>query len=170
MLRVKVVRTKESIQEYAQAWKRIEDTVRILPDQVTKPIMALMQEAVKDIFAQEGIPGVHKWRGLHITTVRRRKQQGFGGWHPILVRTGALFESLYEGITTVGRGANRSIILTSKDWRFPILHAGMASVNIPSRPMLPVGSYLRKLILVTEREILLPAIDELMGVTRYVRR
>lgn len=170
MFELKVVRTKESIQEYAQAWSRIEDTVRNLPGQVTEPIVALMQEAVQDIFAQEGVPGVHKWRGLHITTVRRRKQQGFGGWHPILVRTGSLFESLYEGITTVRRGANCTITLTSRDWRFPILHAGMASVNIPSRPMLPIGSYAGKLLLVTEQEILMPAIDELMGVRRYVRR
>lgn len=167
MLKIRIAQTRESVRDCERAWDRLEGAIRVLPERVAEPLVALMQEAIKDIFTQEGIP---KWKGLALPTVRRRKSLGYGGWHPILVRTGSLFESLYEGVTSERRGADLTIILTSADWRFPILHAGAAQVNIPSRPMLPAGPYAGRLLLVAEREIIFPAIGELVGVERFVRR
>ena len=69
-------------------------------DQVTdlRPVWkagdSVWKREIGRVFQNEGNPDGEKWVGLSKTTAKERKKKGFGAYHPILVRTGRLRDSV----------------------------------------------------------------------------
>jgi phage gpG-like protein len=72
------------------AAKRLENFAREIPAQVAKQLAPMLDERVRDMFANETDPYGNKWAPLKASTLRRKK-----GNSVILYRTGALGQGSY---------------------------------------------------------------------------
>ena len=108
------------------------------PDQAEKVADAIRAQYAR-AFAGEGpIQGV-AWSQLAPSTVRDRISKGFGGAHPILVRTGS-YRASFTQQGAAGHiddfretGGGWSITVGSRDFRAKFLNPGTA--RMPSRPV-----------------------------------
>lgn len=76
-----------------------------------------------------------EWAPLADWTVNERRAQGFGGEHPILIRTGSYLASFQIDESGYGEGA---VAISSDDPRFQTLNAGGTTETgktVPARPV-----------------------------------
>lgn len=93
---------------------------------------------IPDIFKSEG-PG---WRQLAMRTQAERVAQGYNPTHPILRRTGDLFNELTnkahpKHVEEIVVGPFSRITIGGSSQKFVNNQLGRADLNLPSRPMLP---------------------------------
>lgn len=85
----------------------------------------IMLASIRNNFVSEGRPS--KWKPLALSTVLQREREGFGGSHPILVRTGALKRGFRSRI------GKRSYAIYNRVFYYPYQQFG--TPTIPARPM-----------------------------------
>lgn len=95
-------------------------------------------EMIPEIFEQEG-PG---WFKLSRRTMNERAAAGYGPAHPILKRTGDLFNELTQKshpkhIEIIKTGKQARVTISGSSEKFIKNQTGFRAENIPARPMLP---------------------------------
>lgn len=93
----------------------------------------IMQASIQNNFKAEGRPA--SWQPLALSTVSQRIREGYGGSHPILVRSGRMKRGFKERI------GKRSYAVYNKVFYFKYHQFG--TPTIPARPMVVMLKGLR---------------------------
>jgi len=130
---------------------RLESIGERLGPPVIEAAIDLAQTVILSNFQGEGsgIVGGRQWAPLRPRTQREREWlnlPGIGPEHPILIRTGALLESLVDESSSsnvmekmqIGPGHWKGRLGTT-DYRFEELQQGVLGRKLPARPMWPIG-------------------------------
>lgn len=100
------------------------------------PFMSAVAEHVKqvskDSFAKQASPDGAGWKSLAMATLADRAQHGYGPT-PILVRTGALRDSIQSSVDMLGSGAS-----IGSDLMYSAVH----QFGNPAKPKVPARPYL----------------------------
>jgi len=133
--------THASRRHFDRSFDKLALAPRKLGEQAAPRFFRMIGKSIEDIFEQEG-PG---WAPLATSTVAERQRLGFPGRRPILRRTGSLLGALTEPMNAghvldyARVGAGTTVLhYGTRDVRFLPLQRGMATHNVPARPMLPV--------------------------------
>ena len=120
------------------------------PTPAFRYIVTKYREEIAKLFESEGAEA-GGWVGLAASTARQRAQQGYGAYHPILVRSGELRDSLIN--------ANHRLaceMVSPRAWYvgtqvdYAVYHQSRAPrTKIPRRPMLIITSQFRLRIIRT---------------------
>lgn len=142
-MRISLKADPQSKSEFDRLTKRWEQVGRHLE----APVREIAGDALRSIFAQHFDQEGPGWYDLAKRTVKEREEAGFGGKHPILVRTGALRNSIIDRnhplhIEGIERGSSSlfTLALGTADDRFDLLHYG-DDVTTPARPMMVIEGY-----------------------------
>lgn len=130
---VKVIGPKiyEKVNPAKHAARRVSAIVSSGP----RTAIRVFIEHVGETFATEGFG---KWAPLAPRTVEERIALGYGGEHPILVRTGSLRDSLTRNSVIHLRRTDTSAELRiGTRHELFLIHQRSSRVNMPSRPMVP---------------------------------
>lgn len=135
---VKITADKEFISRASNRLRPYKN----LPNRM-RPVLERMADYVRitmipQTFKKEG-PG---WRPLARRTVAERIQAGYGGRHPILIRSGDLFNELTEKshpkhIEIIKTGKNARIEIGGSSTKFIENQLGRSEARLPPRPMIP---------------------------------
>lgn len=135
---VKITLDKTSLSRIRGRLQPYENVPRLFRPALEEVADYVRGVVIPETFEKEG-PG---WRQLARRTVSERIRAGFPGKHPILQRTGDLYEELTEKyhhkhveVLRVGRNARIEIGGSSK--KFIENQMGRRDTNLPARPMIP---------------------------------
>lgn len=136
-----VVKIKANKDFFARAVNRTKP-YKALPA-MFRPVLEKIADYVRitlipETFEREG-PG---WHPLARRTVAERIQAGFGGKHPILVRSGDLFKELTDRshpkhIEVIRTGKNARLEMGGSSEKYIQNQLGVTSQRLPARPMIP---------------------------------
>ena len=122
-----------------EPWKAFPNTLRPALVKVAEYVRLQM---IPRTFKAEG----PKWPALALRTQRDRKAAGYGAEHPILIRTGDLFQELVnkshpKHVEIIKVGKNSRIIVGGSSKKFTDNQEGNEQLNLPARPMIPGTGY-----------------------------
>lgn len=140
--------------------KSVEDVMLLLGRKLASPALGgwmregvepILQKRATDRFGREGDDASGRWAQLSDATVEIRAGLGFGGAHPINLRTGELENLITQGNGTIEAGED-SVTLTypgndqvNGELEDKIRHAQLGGISdagntYPARPVLAVSS------------------------------
>lgn len=121
------------------------------PTVVYRHIMTKYRDEIEKLFESEGSYSGTGWVGLSEATAKDRVRKGYGAYHPILVRSGDLRDSLID--------ANHRLaceMVSPRAWHigtqvgYAVYHQSRAPrTRLPRRPMLIITRQFRLLIIRT---------------------
>lgn len=132
-----ISRAIDRVQEYKALPRKFRPALENVADYVRR-------EMIAGTFVREG-PG---WPQLAKRTQVERESLGYGAQHPILKRTGDLYNELTEKshpkhIEVIRTGRNARIEIGGSSKKFVENQMGMPGQRLPSRPMIPGTQWLK---------------------------
>lgn len=127
---------------YHDVWNELEEQLDRASEAFADVAVDLVHRTLEESFEAEQVDG-EAWAPLAVKTVAERERLGYGGAHPILVRTGSLKRALtessdpHQSMDIRGSGGDRSIRIGTDDPRFEWHQTGAGLY--PARPMWPEG-------------------------------
>lgn len=105
------------------------------------PVRALVKDAMRQQFESEGEWGGDPWQELADSTMAERGRLGFAPAHPILERTGILFDA-FQGKMSGGTGGK--ITVSKNEFTLQVVNLPQAQAHqrgfpphLPARPIIP---------------------------------
>jgi len=121
------------------------------PTPAFRYIVTKYREEIEKLFDSEGAYGGTGWVGLSEATAKDRTRKGYGAYHPILVRSGELRDSLIDA-----NHRSACEMVSPRAWHigtqvdYAVYHQSRAPrTKIPRRPMLIITNQFRLRIIRT---------------------
>lgn len=151
-----MLRTKESPQSRRE-WGIVQRSfTRLLSPKVNalEPVRRAIRDGFQENFDTESAGGA-RWASLTPSTAADRRRQGYGPYHPILVRSGDYRSSFVDPtnpdhISKIERRSERLLIFEGSD-DFRILWHEKGTRNMPARPALRISKGSEHVLLIALR-------------------